>query len=74
MDIEWFIAERAMALALGFVAAMGYQRFRLWRIKRHAPSARVATFHVALAQQDYDGLKKKMDDVVYMIVPEQASE
>ena len=74
MNVEWFIAERAMALALGFVAAMGYQRFRLWRIKRHAPSAKVATFHVSLTQQDYDGLKKKLDDVVYNIVPEQAPE
>ena len=74
MNVEWFIAERAMALALGFVAAMGYQRFRLWRIKRHAPSAKVATFHVSLTQQHYDGLKKKHDDVVYYIVPEQAPE
>ena len=72
MNVEWFIAERAMALALGFVAAMGYQRFRLWRIKRHAPSARVTAFHVTLTQQDYDGLKKKLDDVIYITVPEKA--
>ena len=41
------------------------QRYRLWKIKRHAPSAKVATFHVGLTQKDYDGLKKKEDDVIY---------
>ena len=27
--------------------------------------AKVATFHVGLTQKDYDGLKKKEDDVIY---------
>ena len=63
MNVEWFIAERAIEMAIALVVTTGYQWFRLWRVKRHAPSAKVKTFYVTLTQQDYDGLKKKRDDV-----------
>ena len=63
------IAEQALSLALGFGGGMVYHRYRLWKIKRHAPSAKATGFQVSLTQKDYDGLPKKQEDVVYMIVP-----
>ena len=64
--IVLFIAEQTLSLALGFGGGMAYHRYRLWKIKRHAPSAKVVSFHVGLTQQEYDGLPKKEDDVAYM--------
>lgn len=63
------IAEQALSLALGFGGGMMYHRYRLWKIKRHAPSAKATGFQVSLTQKDYDGLPKKEEDVVYMTVP-----
>ena len=67
--LVWFIAEQALSLALGFGGGMAYHRHRLWRIKRHAPSAKATGFQVGLSQEDFDGLPKKEEDVVYMIAP-----
>lgn len=64
-----FIAEQGLSLVLGFGGGMAYHRYRLWKIKRHAPSAKATGFQVGLTQQDYDGLPKKEEDVVYLIVP-----
>ena len=47
---------------------MAYYRYRLWKIKRHAPSAEVVSFQVSLTEQDYRRLPKKEDDVAYLIV------
>ena len=71
MEVVWFIANHALSLALGFGGGMAYHRYRLWKIRRYAPSAEVTGFHVSLAQQHYDRLRnlgKKEDDVMYMIV------
>ena len=54
-----FLAEWAVTLVLGFVGGWGYSRYRLWMLRRHAPSAKVTTATVGLSQQDYDRLKKK---------------
>ena len=54
-----FIAEEAVSLVLGFVGGAAYYRYRLWKLRRHAPSAKVITAHVGLSQQDYDRLLKE---------------
>ena len=68
------LGELASRLALGFAGAWMYQRYRLWKIQKHAPSAKVASFHVSLTQQDYDRLPKKENGVVYLIVDRSAPE
>ena len=67
-EIVGFLAGQALSLALGFAGGWLYHRYRLWRIKRDAPSAEVVSFHVSLTQEDYDRLPKKEDDVQYAIV------
>ena len=54
-----FLAEQAVSLVLGFVGGATYYRYRLWKLRRHAPSAKVISAHVSLSQQDYDRLLKK---------------
>ena len=54
-----FFAEWAVTLVLGFVGGWGYSRYRLWMLRRHAPSAKVSNAQVGLSQQDYDRLLKK---------------
>ena len=68
MEVVGFFAEQALSLALGFSGGMAYHRYRLWKIKRHAPSAKVVSFHVSLTQQDYHRLPKKENDVMYATV------
>ena len=69
MEVVSFLAEQAVSLILGFAGGFGYHRYRLWKIKRHAPSAEVVGFQVTLTQEDYDRMRnsKQLDeDVVYM--------
>ena len=73
MEVIWF-AEQGLSLALGFGGGMAYQQYRLWKIKRNAPSAKVVVFHVSLTQQDYDCLTKKEADVEYLIVDRKDAE
>ena len=70
MEPVIFAVEQGLSLVLGFGGGMAYYRYRLWRIKRHAPSAKVVGFQVSVTQQDYDGLPQKEADVMYAIVPE----
>ena len=74
MEVVFFVAEQALSLALGFGGGMAYYQYRLWKIKRHAPSAEAIGFHVSLTQQDYDRLPKKEDDVMYARVDKRAPE
>ena len=62
--VGWFLAEEAVSLFLGFLGGAAYYRCRLWKLRRHAPSATVTTASIALSQQDYDRLKKegKLDE------------
>ena len=68
MEIVEWVANHILSLALGFGGGWAYHRYRFWKIKRHAPSAKVTDFHVSLAQLDYDRLPKKVDGVMYAIV------
>ena len=68
MELVSFLAEQTLSLALGFGGGMAYYRYRLWKIKRHAPSAEVVSFHVTLTQLDYDRLPKKEPDVMYATI------
>ena len=54
-----FLAEEAVSLVLGFHGGAAYYRCRLWKLRRHAPSATVTTASIALSQQDYDRLEKE---------------
>ena len=54
-----FLAEYAASLVLGFVGGSAHYRYRLWKLRRQAPSAKVVTAQVSLSQQDYDRLLKK---------------
>ena len=54
-----FLAEEAVSLVLGFLGGAAYYRYRLWKLRRHAPSAKVTTANIALSQQDYDRLVKE---------------
>ena len=66
-----FLAEWAVTLVLGFVGGWGYSRYRLWMLRRHAPSAKVSNAQVSLARQDYDRLLKKGkvdENTTYLIV------
>ena len=64
------LAEEGLSLALGLVGGMLYSRYRLWKIKRHAPSAEeVGSFFVKLTQEHFDRLPKEENDVCYFIVP-----
>ena len=65
MEVVLFIAELGLGLALGFVGGFTYHRYRYWKIKRHAPSAKVVSFHVALSEEDYQRLPKTEEDVGY---------
>ena len=66
-----FLAGYAASLVLGFLGGAAYYRYRLWNLRRQAPSARVTTASITLSQQDYDRLKKegKLDETTqYLIV------
>ena len=65
MEIILFVGEQALSLALGFGGGWAYHRYRFLKIKRHAPSAKVASFHVTLTRRDYNRLSKPEDDVLY---------
>ena len=65
MEIVWFVLNHALSIVLGFFGGLAYHQYRLWRIKRHAPSAKIVSFHVTLTQQDYDRQSKYEDDVMY---------
>ena len=54
-----FLAEEAVSLVLGFFGGAAYYRYRLWKLRRHVPSATVTTASIALSQQDYDRLVKE---------------
>ena len=68
MEIVVWVANHILSLALGFGGGWAYFNYRFWKIKRHAPSAKVVGFQVTLTQRDYDLLPKKEDDVAYAIV------
>ena len=51
--------EEAVSLVLGFLGGAAYYRYRLWTLRRQAPSATVTTASIALSQQDYDRLAKE---------------
>ena len=74
MELMFFLGELALGLVPGWVAAWGYQKYRLWKITRHAPSAKATGFQVSLTKCDYDHLPKKEKDVVYLIVDRPALE
>ena len=65
MELVWFVLNHALSIVLGFFGGLAYHQFRLWKIKRYAPSAKIVSFHVSLTQQDYDHLAKYEDDVAY---------
>ena len=65
MEIISFLIEMAPAFPFGFLGGMAYYRYRFWKIKRHAPSAKMIGFHVYLSEQDYKNLKNREDDVAY---------
>ena len=67
--VAWFFAEQGLSLVLGAGGGWGYCQYRLWKIRRHAPSAKEVSFHVGLTQEDFDRLQKKDDDVLHIIVP-----
>ena len=46
-------------MVLGFLGGAAYYRYRLWTLRRQAPSATVTTASIALSQQDYDRLAKE---------------
>ena len=71
MELILFVLEQALSLVLGFSGGAVYYRYRLRKIKQHAPSAEVVGFHVSLTQRDYDGLPNKEDDVLYLTKPEE---
>ena len=54
-----FLPGYAASLVLGFLGGTAYNRYRLWKLRQHAPSAKVTNASVALSQQDYDRLLKK---------------
>ena len=54
-----FLTGYAVSLFLGFLGGWAYYCYRLWKLRRYAPSATVTTASVALSQQDYDRLKKE---------------
>ena len=66
MELMFFLGK--LALGLVKVAAGGYQKYRLWKIKWHAPSAKAIGFQISLTQCDYDNLPKKEKDALYFIV------
>lgn len=69
MDVVGFVAEQAVSLILGFAGGFGYHRYRLWKIKRHAPSAKIVDLQVSLTQEDYDRMRnsKQLEkNTVYM--------
>ena len=68
MEVIWFVLNHALSLALGFFGGMAYHQYRLWKIKRHAPSAQVVSFHVKATQRDYDRIPKKEGDVAYAVI------
>ena len=72
MELMFFLGK--LTLGLVKVAAGGYQKYRLWKITRHAPSAKATGFQVSLTKCDYDHLPKKEKDVVYLIVDRPALE
>ena len=69
MELEsmFFLVKLALGLVKK-VAAWGYQKYPLWKIKWHAPSAKAIRSLISLTQCDYDHLPKKEKDVVYLIV------
>ena len=67
MEIVWFVLNHALSIVLGFFGGLAYHQYRLWKIKRHAPSAKIVSFHVQLTQQDYDRQPKYEDDVAYNV-------
>ena len=60
--MEWLVES-----LLGTVIAKFHQWYRFAKIRKHAPSAKMVSFHVRLTQHDYDRLPKKEDNVVYLI-------
>ncbi len=63
-----FLAEEVVSFFLGFVGGTAYHRYRIWKLKRHAPSADVVTASVSLSQRDYDRLPKKAKNTQYLII------
>ena len=63
-----FLAEEVVSFFLGFVGGTAYHRYRIWKLKRHAPSAEVVTASVSLSQRDYDGLPEKVRNTQYIII------
>ena len=54
-----FLPGYAASLVLGFLGGWAHYYYRLWKLRRHAPSATVTTASIALSQQDYDRLVKE---------------
>ena len=46
MEIVWFVLNHALSIVLGFFGGLAYHQYRLWKIKRHAPSTKIVNFHV----------------------------
>ena len=75
MEIATTLGELILGVVLGFVGAAVYNRYRLWKIKRYAPSARASSFEVTLSKEDYQRLceqGKTADDVIYDVLEEDA--
>ena len=73
MEIAMVIVELVLGVVLGFIGAAVYNRYRLWKIKRYAPSAMATSFHVALLEEDYQRLReqgKTERDVMYATLEE----
>ena len=65
MEVVGFVGEQVLSLILGFAGGWAYLRYRYWKIKRYAPSAKIVSFHVSLTENDYQRLPKKEADVAY---------
>ena len=63
-----FLAEELVSFFLGFVGGTASHRYRIWKLRRHAPSAEVVTASVSLARRDYNRLPKKEKNTQYLIV------
>ena len=65
--VVWFI-EWVLSLYLGKGVVKVKDLRRLRKIRRHAPSATLLKFQVALTQEDYDRLPEKEDGTMYIIL------
>lgn len=65
MDLVGLVLSLIVSIPLGIVGGWAYQRYRYWKIRRHAPSAKVVGYHVVISKSDWEHLPKREKDVVY---------